>query len=77
MGRAIEKIPFFKPFLCRFCPLFPFQSIKTVRLRLNLTKALVEDHSLNVKVLLLVRDPRGTIQSRKHRVSQALTICLG
>ena len=54
--------------LHRFCPLFPFQSIKTVRLRLNLTKALVEDHSLNVKVLLLVRDPRGTIQSRKHRV---------
>ena len=46
--------------LHRFCPLFPFQS--------NLTKALVEDHSLNVKVLLLVRDPRGTIQSRKHRV---------
>ena len=23
--------------------------------------------SLNVKVLLLVRDPRGTLQSRKHR----------
>ena len=55
--------------LIRFCPLFPFQSIKTVRLRLNLTKSLVEDPSLNVKVLLLVRDPRGTIQSRKHRVS--------
>jgi len=54
-------------FLNRFCPLFPFQSIKTVRLRLNLTKSLVEDPSLNVKVLLLVRDPRGTIQSRKHR----------
>jgi len=54
-------------FLNRFCPLFPFQSIKTVRLRLNLTKQLVEDSSLNVKVLLLVRDPRGTIQSRKHR----------
>jgi len=54
-------------FLNRFCPLFPFQSIKTVRLRLNLTKSLVEDPSLNVRVLLLVRDPRGTIQSRKHR----------
>jgi len=54
-------------FLNRFCPLFPFQSIKTVRLRLNLTRQLVEDKSLNVRVLLLVRDPRGTIQSRKHR----------
>jgi len=55
-------------FLNRFCPLFPFQSIKTVRLRLNLTKSLVEDASLNVRVLLLVRDPRGTMQSRNHRV---------
>ena len=49
----------------RFCPLFPFQSIKTVRLRLSLTQPLVED--LNVRVLLLVRDPRGTMESRKHR----------
>jgi len=38
-----------------------------VRLRLNLTRSLVEDPSLNVRVLLLVRDPRGTMQSRKHR----------
>lgn len=52
-------------FLNRFCPLFPFQSIKTVRLRLNLTKTLVED--FNVRILLLVRDPRGTTESRKHR----------
>jgi len=55
-------------FLNRLCPLFPFQSIKTVRLRLNLTRSLVEDPDLNVKVLLLIRDPRGTMQSRKHRV---------
>ena len=52
-------------FLNSFCPLFPFQSIKTVRLRLNLTQSLVEE--TNVKVLLLVRDPRGTVESRKHR----------
>jgi len=54
-------------FLNRFCSLFPFQSIKTVRLRLNLTEALVQDPGLNVQLLLLVRDPRGTLQSRKHR----------
>jgi len=67
-GSNFRKSYCWKPdFLNRFCPLFPFQSIKTVRLRLNLTKSLVEDSSLNVKVLLLVRDPRGTIQSRKHR----------
>jgi len=52
-------------FLNSFCPLFPFQSIKTVRLRLSLTQPLVEE--LNVRVLLLVRDPRGTMESRKHR----------
>ena len=55
-------------FLNKFCPLFPFQSIKTVRLRLNLTRELVEDKSLNVKIILLIRDPRGTMESRKHRV---------
>ena len=53
------------------CPLFPFQSIKTVRLRLNLTEQLVKDPSLNVRVMLLVRDPRGTMESRKHRVSES------
>lgn len=41
--------------------------MKTVRFRLNLTRTLIEDPSLNVQVLLLVRDPRGTLQSRKHR----------
>lgn len=54
-------------FLNRFCPLFPFQSLKTVRLRLNLTQEFMVDDRFNVKILLLVRDPRGTMQSRKHR----------
>jgi len=67
-GSNFRKSYCWKPeFLNKFCPLFPFQSIKTVRLRLNLTRSLVEDPSLNVRVLLLVRDPRGTMQSRKHR----------
>ena len=48
--------------LHRFCPLFPFQSMKTVRLRLNLTQQLVQDprlyggttwtHFWNIKILL-------------------------
>lgn len=54
-------------FLSEFCSLFPFQSMKTVRLRLNLTRDIIQDPSLNVQVLLLVRDPRATLQSRKHR----------
>ncbi|ENN83499.1 hypothetical protein YQE_00143, partial [Dendroctonus ponderosae] len=56
-----------REFLNQFCRLFPFQSVKTVRLRLNLAEALLELKSLNVKVILLIRDPRGTLQSRKHR----------
>ena len=55
-------------FLSQFCSVFPFQSLKTVRLRLNLTRQIIEDTNLNVQVLYLVRDPRGTLQSRKHRV---------
>ncbi|KAK7866079.1 hypothetical protein R5R35_013576 [Gryllus longicercus] len=55
-------------FLSPFCRLFPFQSMKVVRLRLKLVEEFLKDPSLNVRVLLLVRDPRGTVQSRKHRV---------
>lgn len=54
-------------FLNDFCRLFPFQSMKVVRLRLALAEELLKDDTLNVKIVLLVRDPRGTIQSRKHR----------
>ena len=41
-GGMFLKITFF----FRFCPLFPFQSIKTVRLRLNLTRQFIEDQRL-------------------------------
>ena len=54
-------------FLSSFCAKFPFQTMKTVRLRLNLTRALVETADLAVRVLLLVRDPRGSLESRSHR----------
>ena len=54
-------------FLSNYCSLFPFQSIKVVRLRMNLTETFLKDPNLDVRVLLLVRDPRGTLQSRKHR----------
>ncbi|KAL1376348.1 hypothetical protein pipiens_016944 [Culex pipiens pipiens] len=32
------------------------------------TCAMFFDLSLNVRVILLIRDPRGSLQSRKHRV---------
>ncbi|XP_042859468.1 carbohydrate sulfotransferase 5-like [Penaeus japonicus] len=52
-------------FLSPFCSLFPFQALKTVRLRLNLTQELLEDERLGVQLVLLVRDPRGTLHSRR------------
>ncbi|XP_049529729.1 carbohydrate sulfotransferase 5-like [Anopheles darlingi] len=55
-------------FLGPFCRLFPLQSMKVVRLRASLLTPLLEDESLNVRVVLLIRDPRGSLQSRKHRV---------
>ncbi|KAG6463693.1 hypothetical protein O3G_MSEX014021 [Manduca sexta] len=54
-------------FTAKLCKLFPFQSMKVVRFRLRLIKELIEDKELNVKVVLLIRDPRGVMQSRQHR----------
>ncbi|CAH0384583.1 unnamed protein product [Bemisia tabaci] len=54
-------------FLSPFCKLFPFQIMKVVRVRLSLVEELLEDNNLNVRILLMVRDPRGTMQSRRHR----------
>jgi len=54
-------------FLGRFCALFPFQAIKTVRLALGLTKELLADRSLSLRAVLLVRDPRAVLASRRHR----------
>ncbi|KAJ8724719.1 hypothetical protein PYW07_015677 [Mythimna separata] len=41
--------------------------MKLVRLRLRLIEEILDDKALNVKVILLVRDPRGLMQSRRHR----------
>lgn len=54
-------------FISRMCKLFPFQSMKLVRLRLRLVDEILNDTDLNVKVILLMRDPRGLMQSRRHR----------
>lgn len=54
-------------FLASFCRLFPMQSMKVVRLRLALAEQLIADETLSTRIVLLIRDPRGTLQSRKHR----------
>ena len=41
--------------------------MKLVRLRVGLTEELLKDYKLDVKVLLLVRDPRAVLESRKHK----------
>ncbi|XP_013183328.1 carbohydrate sulfotransferase 4 [Amyelois transitella] len=62
-----KELCFDAEFTGRFCKLFPFQSMKVVRVRLRLMQEILEDKELNVKVVLLIRDPRGVMQSRQHR----------
>lgn len=56
-------------FLGAFCEQFPLQSMKVVRIRLQLADKLLAAPELGdrARVVLLVRDPRGVLQSRKHR----------
>ncbi|XP_035706126.1 uncharacterized protein LOC110846888 isoform X2 [Folsomia candida] len=55
-------------FLSRMCQMFPFQIMKTVRMRLRYAESLLQDPKLDVRILFLVRDPRGTLNSRKKMV---------
>ncbi|KAI5711080.1 hypothetical protein M8J76_002057 [Diaphorina citri] len=68
MCMQFPELCFVPEFLNSFCRLFPFQSMKIVRVRLKLFQDLLDDPTLNLRVLLLIRDPRGILQSRKHRV---------
>ncbi|KAL0819476.1 hypothetical protein ABMA28_007580 [Loxostege sticticalis] len=53
-------------FTSKYCKLFPFHSMKVVRFRLRLVQELLDDKQLNLNVVLLIRDPRGVMQSRQH-----------
>ena len=44
--------------------LYPIKLMKTVRLRVSDTEQLLLDPELNLKVVVLVRDPRGVYASR-------------
>ncbi|XP_033322121.1 carbohydrate sulfotransferase 4 isoform X1 [Megalopta genalis] len=65
--QAHKKICWDPRFVSKFCKLFPFQSMKIVRLRLRAAEKLLEQEDLGIRLVLLVRDPRGILQSRKHR----------
>ncbi|XP_014226900.1 carbohydrate sulfotransferase 4-like isoform X2 [Trichogramma pretiosum] len=62
-----KRICWDQRFVTKFCKLFPFQSMKVVRLRLQPMEKFLSQNELGLKVVLLIRDPRGVLQSRKHR----------
>ena len=66
-GTGSQAVCFQPQFAAQFCQLFPFQAVKTVRLRLSLTESLIQDQRLDVRAVLLVRDPRAVLESRKHK----------
>lgn len=48
-----------------FCNIFPRQLMKLVRARITMAEPLLADKELNVRALLLVRDPRAVYLSRQ------------
>lgn len=65
--QAHKKICWASEFVSSFCKLFPFQSMKLVRLRLIVAAKLLAVKDLGIRLVHLVRDPRGILQSRRHR----------
>lgn len=49
-----------------FCDIFPRQAMKLVRARITMAEPLLVDRNLNVRALLLVRDPRAVYFSRQN-----------
>ncbi|XP_071521018.1 carbohydrate sulfotransferase 4-like isoform X3 [Panulirus ornatus] len=60
-------------FLKGACELFPWITMKIVRLRLKFLRPILEDKSLNARIVYLVRDPRGVINSRTDTVQWCKT----
>lgn len=55
-----------KEFMNQFCKIYPFITMKTVRLGLDLAQMLLLERDLNIRILILIRDPRGTMHSREY-----------
>ncbi|XP_021956273.1 carbohydrate sulfotransferase 6 isoform X1 [Folsomia candida] len=53
-------------FLSKTCNSVSIQLMKAVRFRLSLAESLLSDDALNLRVLFLVRDPRGSLLSRRN-----------
>ncbi|XP_017050402.1 carbohydrate sulfotransferase 4 [Drosophila ficusphila] len=48
------------------CKLYPFINMAVYNLRLKFLATLLAREGLNLRIMLIVRDPRGTIYSRMH-----------
>ena len=59
-----EALCYSQDYLNQICPLYPIKLVKTVRSRVASLEELIKNSTLNLKVLVLVRDPRGTHNSR-------------
>ncbi len=59
-----ETMCFMPDYLNAVTALYPIKLMKTVRLRVSDTEQLLLDPELNLKVVVLVRDPRGVYASR-------------
>ncbi|XP_057341547.1 carbohydrate sulfotransferase 4-like [Microplitis mediator] len=53
-------------FLTKFCRVHPIHMMKINRLPLKYAQLLLDDENLGVRMILLIRDPRATMQSRKR-----------
>ena len=60
----LDSMCFLPEFLRFSCKLHPIKLIKTVRMRMKHVEQLLADSSLNLRVILLVRDPRAVFNSR-------------
>ena len=52
-------------YLNQICPFHPIRLVKTVRLRVAKVEKLMQDSAMDLRVVLLVRDPRGVYNSRE------------
>ncbi|XP_045625224.1 carbohydrate sulfotransferase 1 [Procambarus clarkii] len=64
-----DALCFNEVFLTGACELFPWATMKIVRLRLKFLRPILEDSKLNAHIVYLVRDPRGVINSRTDTVN--------
>jgi len=58
-----EALCYSQDYLNQLCPLYPIKLVKTVRMRVRQVDTLLRNSS-NVKVIVLVRDPRAVFSSR-------------